>query len=658
MKTSTVNTDILNGLSEEEKKLALKILQEYAETGQSELFEDLKYADFEEIPVDITTFMHDRTYLGTALTDPDGNFTVFPYWEKCLQDIFPDNVSTKYNNIVFTGAIGLGKAQPLDTPVLAKDGFIPMKDIKLGQQVFGPDGNLHTVIGVFPQGVKKVCKVMFTDNTSTLCCDEHLWTVYNTKNQTWTTVETKQLIDGSRSLKHAKGHRYKIPITAPINFEKKSHIIDPYVLGVLLGDGHITHNITFSSADQEIVNNVKNNIDSDYEVRKLIAELTYSICKIKNSCNFSPEKQIPIPIPNKYFEAIKQFGLNTTTINKYIPEEYLLSTVEDRIALLQGLMDTDGHITKDGSLIEFTTISPKLKDNFVFLVQSLGGICHVRTKKASYKNSVGEKIYCNQSYHIGIKLPKEIKPFRLSRKLARLNEKGLEPFRYIKSIEYVEDQECQCIYLDSKDHLYLTNDFIVTHNSTIAVICLLYMLYRLLCLKDPYLFYGLQPIDKITISLMNITLDNAKGVALDKMNQMILASPWFLAHGEMAGTTNLVYKPEKHIEIVVASSNNQIIGRALFCLDGKTAIETADGIFTLEELENKYFKVKSVNNAGEIVFSEECTVKQTIKTDEEYQIELDDGTIVSCTGNHLFMLEDGTYKRADELTADDELFSV
>lgn len=110
METSTANTDILNGLSEEEKKLALKILQEYAETGQSELFEDLKYADFEEIPVDITTFMHDRTYLGTALTDPDGNFTVFPYWEKCLQDIFPDNVSTKYNNVVFTGAIGLGKS--------------------------------------------------------------------------------------------------------------------------------------------------------------------------------------------------------------------------------------------------------------------------------------------------------------------------------------------------------------------------------------------------------------------------------------------------------------------------------------------------------------------------------------------------------------------
>ena len=100
--------------------------------------------------------------------------------------------------------------------------------------------------------------------------------------------------------------------------------------------------------------------------------------------------------------------------------------------------------------------------------------------------------------------------------------------------------------------------------STIAVICLLYLLYRLLCLKDPYLYYGLQPIDKITISLMNITIDNAKGVALDKLNQMILTSEWFMAHGEMRGTTNLEYAPNKHIELITASSNNQVIGRAVF----------------------------------------------------------------------------------------------
>ena len=97
-----------------------------------------------------------------------------------------------------------------------------------------------------------------------------------------------------------------------------------------------------------------------------------------------------------------------------------------------------------------------------------------------------------------------------------------------------------------------------------ADICLLYMLYRLLCLKDPYLYYGMQPIDKISISFMNVTIENAKGVALDKMNQLILSSNWFMSHGEMGGTTNLIFRPEKHIELIAASSNNQIVGRALF----------------------------------------------------------------------------------------------
>lgn len=101
--------------------------------------------------------------------------------------------------------------------------------------------------------------------------------------------------------------------------------------------------------------------------------------------------------------------------------------------------------------------------------------------------------------------------------------------------------------------------------STMAVICQLYMLYRLLCLKDPYLYYGMQPIDKISISFMNITIENAKGVALDKLNQLILSSEWFMSHGEMHGTTNMKFVPEKHIELICASSNNQIIGRALFC---------------------------------------------------------------------------------------------
>lgn len=290
----------LKGLPEEERKVALEILKQYSESGKSELYESLKYADYDEIPVDIHTFLHDKKYLGAALYDPDGRFTLFPYWETKLEEIFPDNVTTRYNTIVFTGAIGLGK-------------------------------------------------------------------------------------------------------------------------------------------------------------------------------------------------------------------------------------------------------------------------------------------------------------------------------------------------------------------STIAVICLLYLLYRLLCLKDPYLYYGLQPIDKISISLMNITLENAKGVALDKMNQMLLSSEWFMAHGEMKGISNLEYIPQKHIELITASSNNQVIGRAIFCLDGDSVIKTTVGDYTLKSLVDENINVVSIDNAGNEVVSNTCTVKPTIVTDEEYEIELADNTIIKCTGDHLLMLKDGTYKAAKDLTLDDEL---
>lgn len=105
----------LNNLSPEERALALEILKEYSQDGQSAILEDLKYSDYEEIPVDIITFITEEQYLGRGLWIKDEftgerKCTVFPYWIEVLKDIFPDNVSTKYNTIVLTGSIGLGKS--------------------------------------------------------------------------------------------------------------------------------------------------------------------------------------------------------------------------------------------------------------------------------------------------------------------------------------------------------------------------------------------------------------------------------------------------------------------------------------------------------------------------------------------------------------------
>lgn len=189
-----------------------------------------------------------------------------------------------------------------------------------------------------------------------------------------------------------------------------------------------------------------------------------------------------------------------------------------------------------------------------------------------------------------------------------------------------------------------------------AVLTGLYELYRMLCLKDPYLYYGLQPIDKITFALMNITLDAAEGVAWDKFQQLVQSSEWFLKHGTLSRSVNPIWTPNKNIELVCGSKIGHILGRAVFwCLDGDTVILTSQGDKKLSELVDKEIVVATINTEHSITNSNICTVKPTATSDIEYQIELEDGSILKCTPNHRFMLMDGTYKEAQYLTLEDDI---
>lgn len=195
--------------------------------------------------------------------------------------------------------------------------------------------------------------------------------------------------------------------------------------------------------------------------------------------------------------------------------------------------------------------------------------------------------------------------------------------------------------------------------STIAVIGILYELYRMMCLKNPYKHYGLQEIDLISFAFINITLDAAKGVAWDKCQQLLQKSEWFMQRGTLSKSANPIWRPPKGIELITGSNTNHIIGRALFaCLDGDTEIATANGDIKISQLIDKNIQVKSIDKNGNICLSDLCTIQATKKSIEEYQIELEDGTVIKCTPEHLFMLKDGTYKQAKYLTEDDELFDI
>ena len=154
MSNDQLDLKILDQLSPEERAAALEILQQYATSGKSDLLDNWQHADWDEIPVDIDTFLDDDKYLGRGIwsTDQDTGekrCTLFPYWRNMLHKLFPDNQTTAYNTLILTGSIGLGKAQPLNSPVLTENGFKPMKDLTLKDRVFGNDGELHNILGIF-----------------------------------------------------------------------------------------------------------------------------------------------------------------------------------------------------------------------------------------------------------------------------------------------------------------------------------------------------------------------------------------------------------------------------------------------------------------------------------------------------------------------------
>ena len=131
--------------------------------------------------------------------------------------------------------------------------------------------------------------------------------------------------------------------------------------------------------------------------------------------------------------------------------------------------------------------------------------------------------------------------------------------------------------------------------SFIAVVCMLYELYRMLCLKDPYNFYGLQPIDKITFATLNITLDASKGVAWDKMQQLLQSSPWFLSHGSVKGITNVEWVPPKGIELIAGSQAQHILGRALFsCFFDEVSFRIGNDITKQKEQAKRLVNTASV----------------------------------------------------------------
>jgi hypothetical protein len=386
-----------------------------------------------------------------GLTDPD--FT------PCFLDFLGAPADNAVPVMGVFGDPGSGKAQPLDAPVLTPLGWSTMGEINVGDDVIAVDGTATKVMAVYPQGLRPIYRVRFHDGASVEADAEHLWMVAKSREMSngagFKTMNTKELLDVG--LRDSDGkRRWRIPVVAPVQHPHADLPLDPYMLGLLIGDATMTTRIAFSSLDQQLVTKLRESVPAGIELTR---EAPPRECDYRLSAPGTRRR------PNELIDALRGLGLySKTSLEKFLPRAYLHGSVTQRTSLLQGLMDTDGEPTPNGAA-RFYTSSPNLARDVTELVESLGGTTRLTSKMPTftYKKELRTG---SQAFSLAIRLPKEVAPFRLARKVKIWESiERPEPVRIIDAIEYVGEKQAQCILVNHPDHLYVTANHIVTHNT-------------------------------------------------------------------------------------------------------------------------------------------------------------------------------------------------
>ena len=370
------------------------------------------------------------------------------------------------------GTAGTGKAQPLYSKIMTPSGWKTMGEMSMGDIVLTPEGKHSTVIGIFPQGKKDIYEVTFSDGAKTRGCAEHLWECYVPKSKTWRNgsekkvINTLELIEWLDIKKNnpTKVQNVSIDLIEPIEYNIKKFDIHPYVLGVILGDGSIISTTpTITSPDKEIIDLMKEFLIEGYQINQYnSSNITYSIVQQKHTNN-----------ENSYTTFLKNYGLHgTKSYEKFIPEEYKFGSIEQRLMLINGLFDTDGTVGKKCKDVSYCTTSKKMAHDIQEILWSLGAKCSIDEKPCKYVDKNGERIVTGRigyTLRVSYKKPKDL--FYLPRKKELCADKyeSKQLRRYVRNIELVSNEEAQCIMIDDDKHLYITDDYIITHNTLIAL---------------------------------------------------------------------------------------------------------------------------------------------------------------------------------------------
>jgi hypothetical protein len=407
-----------------------------------------------------------------------------------FRQLWPKQKETLIRNeseICIGGAKAGGKGQPLHAKILTPFGWTKMGELRVGSLISNPTGGTSYVIGIFPLGEREIFRVTFSDGATTLVTDDHLWLARLSARvikadrryfpfadedrvdaKVYTTKWLKEYIDrerGNHPTRDKNGNGASavlVPLTEPVEYSpgKKSwgQTVDPYVLGALLGDGCLRNGqIGISSNDSKIIDLIRSR--TGLELRHV------------DGCDWKINGAMELRA-----ELGKLGVYGCLSHQKFIPEIYKWASVSDRWELIQGLMDTDGYADARGHC-SFTSVSERLADDVREVLWSLGFKVTKTCGPAGYRNDAGEFVQCRDAYTLYIQGRRMEHLFKLERKSGRVigNRKPhpASSMRRMVSIELVGKERAQCIQVDHPNSLYITDDYIVTHNTITGIYFLL-----------------------------------------------------------------------------------------------------------------------------------------------------------------------------------------
>ena len=360
--------------------------------------------------------------------------------------------------IIVAARPSIGKAQPLSAQVLRASGdWARLGDLRVGDVVASVDGRASHVTGIFPQGTKPRYRVTFIDGRSVETCGDHLWETYTSRRVRRMAIRTTREIGGLLNRVRYRG-RLSVPLTSGAHGTDRPWPLDPWLLGYLLGNGCLVNRTPrFSTSDPDMVKAVRARLPPDLVVRREgPGSASYRISVVRRGQR-----------PNAVTVALRTLGaMGRHSYEKRIPGPYFGGRYADRLALLRGLLDSDGWAQ---GAVCFSSASEGLARDVQALAWSLGAVCTLRIKAQPTYSYRGEKRVGRPAYVLIISHRDAPGLFSLARKARKARPNGRRSRLTIVSVEPCGEAPMQCIAVSHPSGLYLTDHYVVTHNTALAL---------------------------------------------------------------------------------------------------------------------------------------------------------------------------------------------